>query len=194
VLSAQNFEGKINYKTTFKSKLPNMSDEQFALMLGSKQEYDIKDGNYKITTNGTFLKWQTFINKENKIYTKMGNSGSLFWKDAAENSDEIISSEIKKIVTTILGHPCDELTIISKKSIEKYYFGNILKTDPALFVNHKLGHFDEVIRKANAMPLKMVISNEQFEMESVAIEILPIQFNEAMCALPAGVKTEKSQF
>jgi hypothetical protein len=193
-LVAQNFEGNIIYRSIFKSKLPNASDEQFALMLGTKQEYSVKEGNYKTVTNGTLLKWQIFLNKDNKIYTRMANSESLFWNDVSENSDEIVTSEIKKNVITILGYPCDELTITSKKAIGKYYFGNTAKVDASLFVNHKFGHWDEVTRKCNALPLKMIINNEQFVMESIATEILPMKLDDSIFSLPAGVKTEKSQF
>ncbi|MCH5598643.1 hypothetical protein [Niabella ginsengisoli] len=38
----QTFEGKIIYKNTYKSKMPNVTDDQFTAMMGSIQEYFIK--------------------------------------------------------------------------------------------------------------------------------------------------------
>ena len=50
---AQSFEGEIIYKNSLKSKNPKMTDEQWSQMMGDKQEYFIKQGNYKSLTNGT---------------------------------------------------------------------------------------------------------------------------------------------
>ena len=43
----QTFEGEIVYKNTYKSKLPNVTSEQFTTMIGSTQEYFIENGDYK---------------------------------------------------------------------------------------------------------------------------------------------------
>ncbi|MEI9910986.1 MAG: hypothetical protein WDO71_15730 [Bacteroidota bacterium] len=43
----QTFEGKIVYTNSYKSKMPNVTDEQFTTMMGSSQEYFIKNGDYK---------------------------------------------------------------------------------------------------------------------------------------------------
>ena len=76
----QNFEGKIVYNNFIKSKLPNITDQQFTSMLGSKQDYVIKDGDYKSVTNGSLVEWQLYVNKDNKLYNKMANSEVLLWK------------------------------------------------------------------------------------------------------------------
>lgn len=40
----QSFEGKIIYSNSYKSKNPKMTDQQWTSMMGSTQEYLIKDG------------------------------------------------------------------------------------------------------------------------------------------------------
>ena len=80
---AQPFEGKIIYENKYKSKLPNVTDEQLTAMMGSKQDYFVKAGNYKIATNGSYFQWQIYVNKDNKLYNKMTSSESLYWIDAA---------------------------------------------------------------------------------------------------------------
>ncbi|HEY9195061.1 MAG TPA: hypothetical protein VIM77_02310, partial [Mucilaginibacter sp.] len=77
--SAQVFEGKIIYNNTIKSKVPNISDEQFTTMMGSIQNYYVKGGDYRSELNGTLLQWQLYINKDNKLYTKMSNSTAALW-------------------------------------------------------------------------------------------------------------------
>jgi hypothetical protein len=42
---AQNFEGKITYSNSYKSKIPNLSDDQLSSIMGTTQEYYIKGGN-----------------------------------------------------------------------------------------------------------------------------------------------------
>jgi hypothetical protein len=64
---AQGFEGKIIYQNSFKSKVPNVSDQQLSSVIGSRQEYYIKKGNYKSITNGTYIQWQIYINKDNRL-------------------------------------------------------------------------------------------------------------------------------
>ena len=74
---AQNFEGKITYQNSYKSKLPTVKDEQFNAMMGTRQEYYIKGGNYKSVSNGTFSQWQLYINMDSKLYSKMANSETI---------------------------------------------------------------------------------------------------------------------
>lgn len=97
---AQPFEGKIIYENKYKSKLPNVTDEQLTAMMGSKQDYFVKAGNYKIATNGSYFQWQIYVNKDNKLYNKMTSSESLYWIDAAANPDAVIKAEIKKVLST----------------------------------------------------------------------------------------------
>lgn len=99
----QNFEGKITYQNSYTSKLPNVQDQQFNSMMGTTQEYIIKGGDYKSSSNGTLVQWQLYINKDNKLYNKMSNSETIFWNDGITNPDSIISVEINKDVTEILG-------------------------------------------------------------------------------------------
>ncbi|HTE30213.1 MAG TPA: hypothetical protein VK666_07555 [Chryseolinea sp.] len=190
----QDFEGKITYETAYKSNIPGMSDEQLSLMLGTSQQFFIKGGNYKTTTNGTFLLWQIFINKDSKLYNKMASSEALLWNDVSINTDEIVKAEINKNAITILGNPCDELVLTSKNAVEKYYFSSEFKIDAKLFINHKFNHWDEFTKRSNALPLKMIINNPQMILEAMATEVLPMKLDDKIFALPAGAKTERNPF
>ena len=191
---AQTFEGKITYANRYKSKLPNVTDQQFGAMMGSTMEYSIKGGNYKSVTNGTFFQWQVYINKDNKLYNKMASSASILYNDGAVNADEVIQSEINKGVFEILGHKCDELILTCKSGVQKYYFDRKLKVDAKLFENHKFGNWSEVISKSGSIPLKIVIDNAQFTIESVATEIKSMPLDDKIFELPADMKIEKSPY
>lgn len=191
---AQLFEGKITYQTSYKSKVANIPDQQFNSMFGSVQEYLIKGGDYKSITNGTFLQWQLYLNKDNKLYSKMSNSPVILWNDGAVNPDEVIKSEVNKGVINILGHPCDELILTCKSGVQKYYYSPKFKVDASLFENHKFGNWSDFVSRANALPLKMIIDSPQFFLESVATEINSEKLNADTFQLPADSRIEKSPY
>ena len=190
----QNFEGKIVYKNSYTSKMPGVTDEQFTSMMGNTQEYYIKDGNYKSVVNGSLLQWQLYVNKDNKLYTKMSNSETLLWNDALTNTDDVVQSEINKGVIELLGYKCDELILTCKSGIQKYYFNSKLSVDPKKFENHKFGNFYEFLSKTNSLPLKSVVENQQFILESIATEVKPMTFEKTLFELPANSKTMKSPY
>jgi hypothetical protein len=191
---SQSFEGKITYQNTFKSKMPNVTDEQFGLMMGSKQEYFLKEGNYKSVMNGNMMQWQLYLQKDNKVYSKMATTEIIFYNDGAVNKDEIISAEVNKGVTEILGYKCDELVLTCKSGTQKFYYNSALKMDADLFKDHKFGNFSEVVSRINAVPLKMAIESPQFALESVAVDVKKEKIDDSMFALPAGANVQKSPF
>jgi hypothetical protein len=190
----QTFEGKITYETSYKSKIPNVTDALFTEMMGKSQEYNLKDGNYRTTSNGTFLQWQLYVNKENKLYTKFSNSPSILWNDGAVNTDSVLKSELNKGVIDILGYKCDELILTCKSGVQKYYFNSKLKIDPKLFENHKFGNWYKYVSQSQAVPLKMILDNTQFSVIIAATAIQPQKIDDQLFALPADAKLEKSPF
>lgn len=191
---AQNFEGKINYQNTFKSKIPNVTDEMLTQMMGTSLEYNMKEGNYKTISNGTFLLWQLYLQKENKVYSKFSNSNSIFWNDGAENKDEVLDIVLNRKALEILGNQCDELILTCKSGIQKYYFTPKYKVDPKFFENHKFGNFYAYVLKSQAVPLKITIDNVQFSMESVATSIEEQKIDHALFALPENATLEKNPY
>ena len=190
----QSFEGKITYANTYKSKNTKIPDQQWTTMLGSTQEYFIKEGEYKSITNGTFVQWQQYSNKDNKLYTKMANTETLLWNDGSIQGDEVLKVELNKKVTEILGYKCDEVILTCKSGVQKYYFNSKLSVKTKLFVNHKFGNWFDYLSKSNALPLKSIIDTAQFTLESTATEVKPSKLDAKMFELPAGVQTAKSPY
>ena len=190
----QTFEGKIVYKNTYKSKMPNVTDEQFTTMMGSTQEYFIKNGDYKSVANGSFFQWQLYVNKDNKLYSKMANSEKLLWNDGATNSDEILKAEVNKSVIEVLGYKCDELVLTCKSGIQKFYFNLKYSVDTKLFVNHKFGNWYDFLLKTNSLPLKTIVDNGQFSLESIATEIKEMKLEKPVFDLPTDLQTMKSPY
>jgi hypothetical protein len=172
--------------------LPNLADEQLASMIGKQFDYFIKGNKYKTNSNGAFLQWQVYTPGDNRMYNKMSNSDTAFWINAGTNSDSVIRSVLNKNVIEILGMKCDELIFICKTGTQKYYFNSSLGIDPKLFINHKYANWFDYVSRANAVPLKMEIENNQFVIISTATEIKPMKLNDSLFLLPPGIKTEKS--
>ena len=65
-LASQNFEGILVNSINYESKDSSVSSEQLNSLLGTKQFYAIKEGNYKSVFNGLFIKLQIYkiIEKE----------------------------------------------------------------------------------------------------------------------------------
>lgn len=193
-LFGQDFEGKILYNNVYKSKMPNMTDQQFTAMMGSQQEYSIKDGDYRSVSNGSLFQWQLYVNKDNKLYSKMANSETLLWNDGSVNADEVLKAEVNKAVTTIAGYQCDELVLTCKTGIQKYYYSSKLGVNPELFVNHKFGNWYDFLSRSKSLPLKMVVDNGQFTLESTATVVQAMKLDKALFVLPPGMQTMKSPY
>jgi hypothetical protein len=193
-LLGQNFEGQITYQNTFKSKLPNITDQQWVSMMGATQNFFIKEGNYRSTTNGTVVQWQLYINSDNKLYNKVATSEAILWNDGASNPDEVLKAEVKSNAAEILGYKCNELTLTCKSGVQKYYFAPTLPVESFLFEKHKYGNWSEYISRARSLPLKIVIDNAQFTMESTATEVKPMLLDNTLFTLPADAKTVKSPY
>lgn len=191
---SQFFEGEIIYKNSFKSKNPQLTDLQWTTMLGAIQEFYIKGGDYKSTTNGTVVQWQLYSNKENKLYNKMSNSETVFWNDGNIQGDEVLKVEVNKSTTEILGYKCDEVILTCKSGVQKFYFNSKLAVDTKLYINHKFGNWFDYLSKSDALPLKSIIETAQFTMESVATYVKPMKLDVKLFELPAGIKTEKSPY
>jgi len=181
---SQNFEGKMVFRITVKSKIPGLPDERLSNMIGSSQDYYIRGGKYKSFSNGQMIAMQIYDPTTNKLYNKRPNSDTLYWMDAGKNDDEVVGFEIKKNAGTVLGNPCDALILTTKKGTTIYYYNNKYRFDKAKYAAHKFGNWSFLADKAGALPLKTVMESQQFRMEMTATEITPMPLTDAMFALP----------
>lgn len=189
----QTFEGKIAYTNAYKSKKWAMSDEKLNTMMGTKQEFYVKGGDYKSITNGTF-QWTQYINKDNKVYVKILDNETIYWNDALKQDEKILTIEVHKNAAEVLGYKCDEVVITTESGTSKFYFNSIASVDPKLFTNHKFGNWFDYLNVANAWPLKIVIDSDKFSLESVATEIKEMKLDSKSFLLPANCTTKKNPF
>ena len=189
---SQTFEGKIIYQNTLKSKLPNTTDQELTSIMGSTQDYIIKGGNYRSSTNGRVLIWQLYINRENRLYNKMSNSETILWNDGGHEPKTVLKIEINKGVIEILGYKCDEAILTTKGGVQRYYFNSKLGVDITLYSRHLFGNWYDYLKVAKAVPLKMVVETPQFILTSIATEIKEMKLDDTEFQLPKNSRTAKS--
>jgi hypothetical protein len=177
-LNSQSFDGLIRYSNNYDSKDNNISSEQFNYLLGTKQIFAIKSGNYKSVFNGKFIKLQIYRSDENRNYSLTAKSDTLYYEDYSKNIDKALSYEIKKNQDTILGVPCDLIIVKSLNSTTSIYFNSKYSVDPEVYKNHKYGNWHYIISKTKSLPLKIINETDKFIMTSVATEIIPMKLED----------------
>ena len=193
-VSGQTFEGKITYRNSFVSKLPNLKNEEMNLLMGDKQIFYIRGGDYKSVFNGTFENWQLYSNSENKLYSKFGGSDTIFWNHAGINDDTVFTTKLTKNKIEILGYSCDELIFMCKSGVQKYYYNSSLRVNSKLYERLKYANWYDFLKRSNAVPLKIVLDSYQFSMESVAIQVKPMKIEDQELRLPANSIVAKSPY
>ena len=98
------------------------------------------------------------------------------------------------LYTEVLGYKCDEVILTCKSGTQKYYFSSKISVDTKLFTNHKYGNWYDFLLKSNSLPLKSVVDNGQFSLETIAIEVKEMKLDKSLFELPANSKTMKSPY
>lgn len=176
------------------SKSPTVTNEQLTQMMGSTQEYDISGGDYRSIFNGSYLKMQLYVSRENRSYTQTTFSDTLYWEDYAVNQDKATSFEIKKNAETILGVACDELVVYTPKGTTHYYYNSKYGVDPELYKVHAGGNWYYIISKTKALPLKIVSDQEGFVMTSVPAKVIPARLDMSIFSIKDKAKTTKARW
>lgn len=192
-LLGQSFEGKITYQNTYTSNIPNATSKQFNQMMGTVQEYYIKENNYKSIMNGSVSQMQLYAPSENRLYTQLAVSDTMLWTDGNSNPDEAVKYEIQKNKAEILGYKCDALVVQTKTGNATYYFSKKVKVNPKHYENHQYGNWALVMEQAKSLPLKIEMETPQFTLVSEAVEIKEMELADDFFDLP-DVPAKKSPY
>lgn len=187
------FEGEVIYSNKFTSKVDNLTSLQLETIVGNRQEYFIRNGDYRSQTNGYGIVLQIYNASTNRIYNKTTKSDTLYWFDASANLDKVISFEIVKNREEILEVMCDALILKTTATVTTYYYNRKYKADADLYTNHQFGNWYYMLTKTSALPLKTVIENQQFIMESTAIEIKPMSLSDRYFVIKEGTALKQSR-
>ena len=176
---AQYFEGMVIYRNVVTSKDPKTPDSTLAAMIGNEETYYIKSGFYQSITNGAGFSMQQYDHRTNRLYFKNPDVDTVFWLDAGKSSEKPISFDIREDVEVVLGKRCDALLVETATGTTVFYYSARYKIDAARFQRHLYGGWAFYIDKAGCVPLKTVIDNDKFHLESTATEILPLELKDS---------------
>lgn len=192
---SQEFEGEIVYQCIYKSKIAGISNDSLNTLMGHTQKYFIKEGSFKVESDGTFYQWSIYKNSENKYYNKLSNSDTVTWTNGNINHDSVINSQVNKNISEILGYRCDEIILTTKSGIKKFYFNanSVLSTDPKKFINYEAGNWYDFLSISNSLPLRTIEDNEFSTYELIAKEIIPKKLENDFFNLPANTKIKESE-
>jgi len=176
---AQYFEGKVIYRTLVTSKDPQITDSALGAMIGNEETYFIKGGFYQSLTNGLGFSMQQYDHRSNRLYFKKPDVDTVYWLDAGRSSDKPVSYETREDAETILGKRCDALVVQTAGGTTVFYYSPRYKVDAAMFQKHAYGGWAFYVSKTGCLPLKTVIDNDRFHLESIATEVLVLELKDS---------------
>jgi hypothetical protein len=176
---AQYFEGKVVYRNIVTSKTPGLSDSTLGAMIGNEETYYIKGGFYQSTTNGAGFSMQQYDHRSNRLYFKKPDVDTVYWLDAGKSSEKPISYETREEAETVLGKRCDALVVQTETGTAVFYYSSRYRIDAAMFQKHLYGGWAFYVSKAGCLPLKTVIDNDKFHLESTATEVFPLELKDS---------------
>ena len=171
------FEGVIIYEHRYESSNPNIDLADISKRYGTKSEFYFKNGNYKQEFNGTLLKENLFINKDNRVYMQYSTSDTLFFIDCLQPNETIIKSNITYNKDSVLNHAVNVLAIQTNNLYGKpsriagYYFDETLKINPDWFKDVKYSSYDKIYAETNSLPLKVINNIGSITITMTAVEI-----------------------
>lgn len=172
---AQYFEGKVIYRNVVTSKTPGLSDSALAALVGNEETYYIKGGFYESLTNGAGFSMQLYDHRNNRVYFKKPDVDTLYWLDAGKSSEKPISYETREEAETVLGKRCDALVVQTETGTTVFYYSRRYPIDAAMFQKHAYGGWAFYVSQTGCLPLKTVIDNDKFHLESTATEVLQLE-------------------
>ena len=188
----QTFQGKVVYDNRFTSKVSNVTDEQMRTIIGARLEYFIREGCYKSLLNGRSLVMQLYNYKDNRLYNQKYGSDTLYWFDASKDTDELQRIETRQNAAVILGKKCDAIIFYTKAGVITTYYSSDYKLDVKAYSNHQFNNWNVYAEKTGALPLKTVIENNQFKMESTAVEITPLELDPGFFSIGQDIPVRQS--
>jgi Gram-negative bacterial TonB protein C-terminal len=179
-----NFEGIVDYQVEIKSMIKGISDESMARILGygPTERVYIKNGTYYRTTS---LHDEYFLPAKQRAFNKFRKTDTLYYVEY--NSDTSALLNISKGTRTqeIAGYPCKSLTITSTTGAQTYFYNSDLRMDPAFDKENSLSHFNDYIKEARAIYLKLVDQNVLAITTFTATRVTPKTLDDKIFELPS---------
>lgn len=194
-VNAQSFQGWIEYRIDTKNPMPDkISEEMWQQKMKEKlggaefmiQKYYYKGANYMSEVKlGEQSSFQLYNSKDHMLYNWDKGTNTAVTFNTKENDDKI--TDVKEFSETeeILGITCKKVTVFSDKGEMSYWYNSDhLKMDPKLYEGHKFGHFEELLKKTNSLPLKIELKQFMVHMVFISAKYEETSVNDSHFVLP----------
>ncbi|MBF7091812.1 hypothetical protein IUY40_09675 [Flavobacterium sp. ALJ2] len=178
-LYCQDFEGKIEYKISYKVISDKESEANLKRDLGTKITFVTKNGFYKEITDSEYMNYILYNPNENKLYftDKLLPKTLFFYKGDKLPNTKIIY-KIFKNAETILGHICNKLVYKTEKYEIAFYYSKDLKIDPKYFKNFTYLNKNKNTEIMKSIFLKQIVTTKNYIATTVASKIIFVKISD----------------
>ena len=166
VSAAQTFEGWISYKIEPLNPSPELiEDSTWKAIVNEKigeigfitHKYYYSNGKYiSEIIAGSEAGYKAYNPNDSLIYSWKKNSDTAISVNSKMYLDEFIRISDYGSTDTILGIPCISVLVKSKLGeMIIWYNKDFFKLDKQYFTDHKYGHWNEIIKRLECLPLKI---------------------------------------
>ncbi len=195
VTYGQNFEGSITYKLETQNPNPEMiSEEDFQKMLketfGERgyivQNYFYKGSNYISEMDvGKEVGFMAYNSEDGLLYSWQKDAETAVTLDSKKFMDEFVEILESEETETILDILCSSIIVKSKFGEMKIWYNkDQFKMDPKLYEEHKYGHWNEILKRIECLPLKIEQKGLMGQLTQTAIEFKAEAVEDSKFAIP----------
>lgn len=190
----QSFQGTIQYRVVCEVKEKTMSEFEMQSSLGNFQSYQFRGSDMLMTNNGKILIWQWYKADESRIYQKTGGQDKITYLPASRITDEIQKVIPLKKEKMILGKRCKGIQLHKYSGTFTYYYTADYAINPEIFKNLIFENWNQLFALIKAVPLQMIMENEQFKVVMTATQVRKGKTNDLDFQLPEPQFIEASPF
>ena len=180
------FEGKVIYQFELISKNTRLDSNKLRTIFGTGSILTFKKGNYHHTYNGGLMEFDTYRKDDNKMYFKMRNNDTIYWRNCGLIGDKIEKFEFSAKKEDVLGISCDELTMhYNDNIVSHYYNSDSLSIDPEWFKQYTLHDENLIDAKEKSIYLKSKVEYAYFLIIETAAKFIREKVDSKIFELPS---------
>ncbi|MFT6921687.1 MAG: hypothetical protein ACJA1C_000684 [Crocinitomicaceae bacterium] len=192
----QNFEGILESKVTYTSKIDSLSATDLFGQSSAKDVTFIKDGFFKVTSSTDFMSMMLWRHLDTTLYYFNKSSGDTLWFDRTNSHPgSIVEHQIIRNADTILNYVCDALVMINDKDkVLTYYYSPELSLNPEFYLNATNSAKYEVMKLIKSVTLRIKIESSYGIVDSEAVKITHKKLDDKLFDLPTHSVLKKSTY
>jgi hypothetical protein len=143
----KDFEGRLTYKVTVRSKSKEADDKFFKLLYaanGDKQVVAIKNGMIKQSL-GLYEAW--YIGKSKRVYLKFRNIDTLFYRDYSDDTARVTDIVKSDSAASLQGYPCKSILLKKQPGTAFFLYTDALQQNIEYEKDNTLDNMNVLIRE-----------------------------------------------